>query len=153
MLIYFNQSLRIIPLHLFKRKIMMVLTPPSLPTINGTPYRVAIDALLGFTWSKLGQTNPKLTTLIFAIRSIVDTFFYHAVNYVKGTKELESQKIYLITSTMVNMIFVVALRELNVIGQLFSCLLGVAALGYMINRIAYIQSVEQQAILEGKEIT
>mgnify|MGYP006994442927 CR=1 FL=1 len=126
--------------------------PPPLPTLNRIPYCMTIDALTGYLCAKWGKTNSKLTTLIFAIRSFANAFFYHAINYLNGAKKLESQKIYLATSFVVNMTFLVALRELNLIGDIFSCLIGLAAFGYTIKRAIYIQSVENQAILDGKEI-
>lgn len=121
---------------------------PSLPSLKSLPGYVAIDGLAGYICGKLSQTNPILVATVFAIRALVNTLFYHLTNYVLGAKDLQSQKVFLVTSTLVNMTFLIALRELNVIGRLFSCLLGLATLGYLINRVSYIQDKERQLILE-----
>jgi hypothetical protein len=118
--------------------------PPSLPSLKDLPGYVVIDGLTGYICGKLSQTNPYLIATVFAIRSLAHALFYHIANYVLGAKDLQSQKIFLVTSTLVNMIFLIALKELNVIGRLVSCLLGLATLGYLINRVSYIQDQERQ---------
>lgn len=122
--------------------------PLSLPSLKNLPYYVAIDSLTGYLCGKFSQTNPNLTATVFAIRALANALFYHIANYAFGGEDLQSQKIFLVTSTLVNMTFLIVLRELNLIGRLFSCLLGLATLAYLINRVSYIQDLERQLILE-----
>lgn len=126
--------------------------PPPLPSLTSLPCYVTIDGLVGYICGKFSQTNPSLVAIVFAIRALADTLFYHIANYALGAKDLQSQKVFLVTSTLVNMTFLMALRELNVIGRLFSCLLGLATLGYLINRVSYIQDQERQLILEELDV-
>ena len=126
----------------------MAPSPPPLPSLQSLPYNVFVDGAMGYLCGRLGQTNAHLTATIFAIRSLANILFYHVANYVVGAKDLNSQKVFLITSTLVNMICLIALREINLIGQSFSCFLGLAALGYVIHRASYIQNQERQSILE-----
>lgn len=122
--------------------------PPSLPSLMHLPFYAAIDGLAGYVYGELSQVNPNLTATIFAIRALAHTLFYHVANYILGGKDLQSQKIFLVTSLIVNMTFLVVLRELNLIGRLFSCLLGLAVIGHLIHRVCYIQDQERQMILE-----
>lgn len=121
---------------------------PSLPSLKDLSSCIAIDGLTGCLYGILSQTNFKLTTTIFAIRALTHTLFYHIANSVLQGKDLQSQKIFLVTSTIVNMTFLFVLRELNLIGQLFSCLLGATIIGHLTYRLNYIQDQEKQQLLE-----
>ncbi len=130
----------------------MNVTAPSLPSLANLPFSVAVDGLAGYLWGKLGQKNSELIATIFVIRALAHTLFYHIANYVLKGKDLQSQRIFLVTSTVVNMTFLIVLRELNLIDRLFSCLLGAAILGHVIYRVSYIQDQERQQIFEGIEL-
>ena len=129
----------------------MIVLPPSLPSLANLPIYAALDGLAGYICGKLSQANPHLIAIIFAIRAIALTLFYHIANYILQGSDLQSQKIFLVTSTVVNMTFLIVLRELNLIGRLFSCLLGLAVLGHLIYRVSYIQDQDRQLILEDAE--
>lgn len=130
----------------------MNLSAPSLPSLKYLPFYLAIDGLTGYLYGKLSQVNPTLTTTIFAIRGLAHSFFYHLANLILGGKDLQSQKIFLTTSTIVNMTFLIVLRELNLIGRLFSCLLGLAVIGHLVHRVRYIQDQERRLFEEGDGI-
>ena len=127
----------------------MSMLPPSLPILKDILGYAAIEGTLGYLCGVVGQTNPALTTTIFVTRCVAHALFYHIANFSMGAKDLESQKIFLVNSTLVNMTFLIALRELNLIGHFSSCLIGIAALGYLINRVGYIQKEERSSILKG----
>ena len=120
--------------------------PPSLPILRQMPGYIGIDALTGYVCSHACQVNPYLTTAIFAIRPLAQTLFYHIANSFFEKKDLGSQKIYLFTSTSVNLIFIIVLRELDLIGYLFSCVIAAATVGYLIKRAIYVQSEERRMI-------
>lgn len=124
---------------------------PSLPSLKNLPFYAAIDGLTGYLYGKLNQTQPLLTSTIFVIRALADVLFYHIANYLVGGKDLQSQKIFLINSTIVNLIFNVVLRELNLISRFFSCIIGLSVLGQLIHRISYIQKTERDLIAAEKE--
>lgn len=116
----------------------------SLPSLSSLPGYVAIDAVVGYVAGRVeGKSDPRLLMTICAIRSVVNTVFYLAVNFSHQTTELHSAKIFLVTSTITNMVFLVALRELRLIGQLSSYLIGVSALGYLIGLAVKIQSEDK----------
>lgn len=121
---------------------------PSLPSLEKLPYYVVIDGLTGYLCGWLCQVNPYLTTTIFAIRSVANTLLFKLAksHYAKST--LDSHKIFLITATIVNMTFLITLKELNLIGHLFSCIIGAAAVGYIINLANYVQHIERQSIID-----
>lgn len=122
--------------------------PPSLPSLKHLPIYMTIDGLTGYVLGKINQVNPMLMAAIFTIRSLAHTLFYHLANFVLRGRDLDSQKIFLATSTIVNMTFLIALRELNLVGKLFSCLLGLAILGHLIHRVRYIQEQDRRLIQE-----
>lgn len=124
----------------------MSVCAPDLPTFKYFPFYIALDGFTGYLCGKLSQVNPKLTTAIFVIRSLAHSLFYQLANFILKGKDLQSQKIFLVTSTVVNMTFLITLRELNLIGRLFSCLLGILMIGHMIGRVKYIQDQERRII-------
>jgi len=117
---------------------------PSLPSVRHLPFYCTIDVLTGYVWGKLSQTNPNLIAAIFLIRALANTFFYQLANFVLKGKGLQAQKIFLATSMGVNLTFLVALRELNLIGSIFSLLLGLAIIGQLLHRVCYIQDEEKR---------
>jgi hypothetical protein len=118
--------------------------PPSLPYLNYLPFYVAIDGTTGYLCGQVSQVNPILMASIFAIRALADTLFYQLTNFTLKGKDLQSQRIFLVSTAVINMTFLIALRELNLIGRLFSCLLGLAVIGTLIHRVGYIQDREQR---------
>lgn len=123
---------------------------PSLPSLRKFPFYMAIDGLTGYLYGKARKTHPNLTAAIFMIRTLANALFYHITHYLivgkVEAKGLRSQKIFLINSTIVNLIFIVVLRELNLIGRLFSGLIGLAVMGQLIHRVSYIQNKERELI-------
>ncbi|MFI0434147.1 MAG: hypothetical protein ACH350_00280 [Parachlamydiaceae bacterium] len=125
-------------------------TPPSLPILKKCPYYVGIAACEGYVYGKICHVNPSLAATILALHALAQTLLYHTADYFFRDKNrqsqkstpLDSQKIFIVTSTLVSMITLVALKEFNLIGQFFYFLLGVGALGYLINRASYIQKEE-----------
>lgn len=122
--------------------------PPCLPSFTHLPWSIFMSGLAGYFCGKVSQVNPDLTAAIFAIRTLTYTLFYHITNYVLRGKDLQSQKIFFISSTLVNWTFLIVLRELNLIGRLFSCLIGLVFIGHLISRVSYIQDQERQLILK-----
>jgi hypothetical protein len=127
----------------------MHVVAPSLPSLQHLPIYLTIDVAAGYLYGKLIHVNPNFTATICAIRALTHTLFYHIANYMLGGDGLQSQKIFLVTSTVVNMSFVIVSRELNLIGRLFSCLLGLGVIGYLFHRVLHIQEQERQLILDG----
>lgn len=121
----------------------MTTLPPSLPYLNYLPSYVAIDGATGYLCGHISQVNPVLMASLFTIRALSDTLFYQLANFTLKGKELQSQRIFLVSTAVINMTFLIALRELNLIGRLFSCLLGLAVIGTLIHRVGYIQDREQ----------
>ncbi len=122
----------------------MNILEPSLPSLKQLPFYVAIDGLTGYLCGALSQADPKLMAVVFTIRGLADALFYQFANFVFRGDDLQSHKIFLASSAAVNMLFLVALRELNLIGRLFSCLLSLAVIGYLIRRVSYIQEQERR---------
>jgi hypothetical protein len=112
-----------------------------LPSLKGLPFTLAMGGLAGFVLGNITQSNP-LMTVIFLIREAANTIFFRLASVFFDEDGLHSQKIFIITSSIVNMTFLFALRELDLIGQLFSWLLGLGAIGILINRVKYIQKQE-----------
>jgi hypothetical protein len=126
---------------------------PSFPSFRPLPIEITMDGLIGYFYDKLSQTadpHPHLTAVIFAIRPLAITLFYHTAQYVLRGKDLQSHKIFLGTLIVINMTFLFVLKELNMIGRLFSCLFGLAFLGQLIYRVRYIQNEERKLILNLK---
>jgi hypothetical protein len=116
---------------------------PSLPLLKSLPFYLVIDGLTGYLCGRVGATRPELMATIFAIRAVAHTLFYlYANNTLKG-KELQSQKIFLVTSSIINLTFLIVLREFDLIGRLFSCLLGLSVIGQLVHRVSYIQEHER----------
>lgn len=119
---------------------------PSLPTIRSFPLSIGIEGLTGFLYGTVFQINPKLMTLIFMIRGIADNILYQLINLASnllvGSDEVQSQKIYLINSSFINLAFLTILRDLNLFGRLFSYVLGVGCIGQLIYRVRYIDNHE-----------
>lgn len=128
---------------------MNILAAPSLPLLKRLPVYVAIDSLAGYICGHMSQSDPVLMATIFAIRAIADTLFYQFANFIFRGSDLHSHKIFLWSTAAVNMVFLIALRELNLIGRLFSCLLSLAVIGYLIHRVSYIQDQERRAFQDG----
>lgn len=118
-----------------------------LPSFSDIPIYVSIDVGVGYLYGKLIQKNPSLTATLFAIRTLTDAIFYHIANYALEGKDLQSQKIFLVTSTLVNIAFFFILRELHLMGQLFSCLFGTAIIGRLMHRMRYIKEQEVQLMV------
>lgn len=119
---------------------------PSLPTFSHLPFYLAIDGASGYFYAQLAQVNLERTMTIFLIRSVANTVFYYLANKILKGKDLQSQKIFIWTSAAVNMIFLVAMIELNLIGRFFSCLLGLSVVGIFIHRVRYIQNQESRQV-------
>jgi hypothetical protein len=125
-------------------KIGMSSSIPALPCLRHLPFYLSLDCVTGYLFGKLSQVNPKLTTIIFAIRALAHSSFHLLANLILRGKDLQSQKIFLVSATIVNMTFLVVLRELNIIGRFFSCLLGLAVIGHLVHRVRYIQDQERR---------
>jgi hypothetical protein len=125
------------------RKIKMNISTPSLPSLRYVPIRLVIDSATGLLYGKLGQVNPLLTMTIFTIRGLADTLFYYLANTILEGKDLRSQKIFIGTYTAVNLTFLIVMRELNLIGRFFSCIIGLGMIGCLVNRVRYIQDQER----------
>lgn len=125
---------------------MMNFNPPTLPTFKGWPLCIAIDSLFGYSYGKIAQVNPVLMTAIFATQTVAHTVFYQVANFVLGGKDLLSHKIFIATSVSINLIFIAVLRQLELVGQPFACLLSLAGIGQLINRVSYIQAQENLQI-------
>lgn len=126
---------------------------PSLPSLRSLPFYVACDGLIGYVCGIINSVNPSLTATILVVRTVANTLFYHLANYLLGGQDLKSHKIFLFTSTTVNILTFIVLRELSLIGRLCSWLLGSAMFGYFINRVCYIQDQERQLIFEEESNT
>ena len=124
---------------------------PLLPSLNHVPFNLAIDSASGYVFGKLNQVNPVLTMTIFTIRGFAHTVFYLLANSILSGKGLKSHKIYIATSFLVNMTFLIVLRELNLIGRFFSLLFGAALIGHLIHRVNYIE--QKISIQEDGEIS
>lgn len=122
---------------------MNVLTP-SLPSYRHVPVRLIIDGATGYLYGKFSQVNPLLTMTIFTIRGLADTFFYFLANAILNGKDLQSQKIFVGTCAAVNMTFLIVMRELNLIGRFFSIMIGLGVIGYLADRVRYIQEQERR---------
>lgn len=120
---------------------MGILTP-SLPSFKCLLPGVGIDALIGYTYGKFTSVNPMLSTLIFVTRTLAETIIYHIARFVLKGKDIEAQKIFIGTSAVVNLTFILVLRELNLAAKFFPFLIGVAAIGQLVNRVRYIQQEE-----------
>ena len=118
--------------------------PPSLPSFKELPFDIACDCFVGYLYGKLFKVNPNLTTAIFAIRSLCHTLFYQIAFLVLKRDEIFSHKIYIATTTTVNLTFIIALRQLNLIGTFLSYLLSLGLIGHLISRICYIQREQDQ---------
>ena len=119
---------------------------PALPSLRHLPVYLVIDGACGYLYGTVSKVNPLLTLSIFAIRCLADTLFYHLANRILDGKDLESQKIFLMTSMAVNMTFLVVMRELNLIGRFFSCMIGLGVVGYLVHRVRYIQDQERRIL-------
>ena len=127
----------------------MNISAPSLPNLRHLPVYLSIDAATGLIYGTLSQINPLLTMSIFTIRGLADTLFYHLANRIMDGKDLYSHKIFIATTAAVNMTFLIVMRELNLIGRLFSCVLALSLVGYLVHRVRYIQDKESDdAILD-----
>lgn len=120
------------------------MTPPSLPTLRDLPRVVLIDGCVGYLFAQVAGTNPNLMTLIFSVRGIAELFFSHIANYSLKKTELDSHKIHIGVSMIVNMTFLVALRELKLIGQLSAIAFGIAILGRLSKRVSYVDKIEKE---------
>ncbi len=119
---------------------------PSLPNIKFIPAYAAVDLCAGYLLGLGIGINPKLTALIFAIRNLATTLFYHISTFTMNYKDLDSHKAFLAGSIISNMIFLVTLREMNIIGKLSSYALVAVFLGSIIHRVTYIQLKEREMI-------
>jgi hypothetical protein len=117
---------------------------PALPHLRHFPFYLTLDCVTGYLCGKLSQVNPRLTTTIFVIRGLAHSSLHLLANAISGGKDLQSQKIFLVSATIVNMTFLVTVRELNIIGRLFSCLLGLIVISYLGGRALYIQNQERR---------
>lgn len=115
---------------------------PSLPSLKTLPFSIFIDGAVGYLYAKVNQKNPRLMMVVFTIRTVAHTLFYLFFNFILKGKDLGSQKIFVISSTITSSIFIVALKELHLIEGYFSILLGLAIIGQLINRFDYIQKQE-----------
>lgn len=115
----------------------------SLPTFKDMPIRVGLECLAGYLGGRAAKVNPILTMTICAIRGLAETCFYQIANYIFGDDEIRAHKIYIATSGTINMIFIIVLKELNLIGHFFSCIMGLGAIGLMILRVQHIQKLEE----------
>lgn len=127
----------------------MNILAPSLPNLRHLPFYLSIDGATGFIYGTLSQVNPLLTMTIFTIRGLADALFYHLANRVMDGKDLYSHKIFIATTSAVNFTFLIVMRELNLIGRFFSCVLALALVGSLVHRVRYIQEQENDdAILD-----
>ena len=117
---------------------------PSLPQFNQFPYLT--DAVIGFLCGKIGQTDPKLSAIIFATRGIANTLFFQIANTLLDAQDIKSQRVFVYNATIVNFSLLVILNELNIIGKLSSFLLTLSIIGSLVGRIIYIQKKESEAI-------
>jgi len=125
---------------------MMNVLAPSLPSFRHLPIYLAIDGVSGYLYGTLGKVNPLMTMSIFAVRSLANTLLFHLANTLLDGKDLQSQKIFIATSSAVNMTFLIGMRELNLIGLFFSCLIGLGVVGYLLHRVSYIQEQERRVL-------
>jgi hypothetical protein len=116
---------------------------PALPSLNNLPMIVAFDALVGYLYGKWFEMDTFLTTTIFAIRSLAKLIFFELANYLLRGDELRTQIVYAGVSTITDFVFIVALRQLDLISHLMSCFLCVAVMGHLIYRVGYIDAQEQ----------
>lgn len=125
---------------------------PSLPSLSleDLPSDVLVDALTGYLYARITKRNPILMVTIFTIRTVAHTLFYRFFDSIIQGDQLKSQKVFLTTSCIINTIFFMTLRELNLIGTFVSCLLGISFAGLLINRITYIQEQEKKLLAHKK---
>lgn len=121
---------------------------PLLPALTHLPFYLAIDGVSGILYAHVGQVNPETTVTIFLIRGLANASFYYLANKILKGKDLQSHKIFIVTSAAINMTFLIAMRELNLIGRFFSCMLGLCVVGVLIHRVRYIQNQESRPALD-----
>lgn len=115
----------------------------SLPTFKDMPVRIALESLAGYLYGRIVKVNPIVTMTICAIRGLAETCLYQIANYLFGDDEIRAHKIYIATSVPINMIFIIVLKELNLIGHLSSCVLSLGVVGLMVIRVQHIQKLEE----------
>lgn len=123
----------------------MVSSAPYLPAFQSIPIYVGIDSLIGFCASKIrGESNTSLVVTVCAVRALMTPLIFHLINVVSGNQDdLYSHKIFLFTALTVDLIFVIALKELALIGELFSFALGLLVLARAAYRVIYIQKEDR----------
>lgn len=134
----------------------MAISAPSLPNLAYFPIYATLDGLVGYAYGRIQHINPLLTTAIFITRGVAETLFYHLAKFILKRRDIEPHKIFIATSAIVNMTFLLVLRELNLAAKLFPVLIGLAIVGQLINRVRYIQqleSLEHQALETSKKST
>lgn len=118
-------------------------TSASLPAFRHLPFYLVIDAGAGYLYGTLTKVNPLLTMTIFIIRGVAQTLLFKIANAILKAEDVYSQKIFIVTSAAVNMTFLIAMRELNLVGLFFSCLIGFGIVGQLIHRVRYVQDHEK----------
>lgn len=112
---------------------------PHLPSLSYLPISMAGDCVFGFAFGKLTGVNAAMTTTIFLIRGIAHSIVYLLANSVFRGEGLTSHKIYIGTTLVVNLIFLVVLREFDLISKFFLNLFGSILLAYVIRHVYYIE--------------
>lgn len=120
--------------------------PPlyALPSLKTTPF-ILVEGLVGYAYGTVIRVNPIVTASIFAIRSFAEHLFFFLANVLMDGKDLRSHKIGIVTSTGVNMTFLIVMREMNLIDRLSSCIFGGVIVATLAYRVSKIQKLEEQA--------
>jgi hypothetical protein len=125
---------------------------PSLPSLQYLPMNLAIDCAAGFCLSKITRVNTHLMMITFAVRCLSNAILFAVVNQISImiapplNPELRAHKVFFYTSTLTNIIFVIALKEFQLIGSFTSTLFGLAIACQIFSRLKYIEDQENAAL-------
>lgn len=131
----------------YPKELMMnaILTLPEWRTL---PINLILDSLTGYLFGRMVRVNPVLTTTIFATRCIAHTLLFKLTAYLFKADDLKSHKIFVCTSAVVNMTFIIVLREMNLSSHLISIALSLALFGKLITHVSYIETQQEEKAAE-----